>query len=62
MPNNIREHLGEALRVARCFAELGYMALQDVVMAVDEAQDCYGPDSAEDAAIRPSVGHREPVA
>lgn len=52
------ERLSSPRHLLRCFKELGVMALNELVFTVNEAQDCFGPDSAEDAAVPSSIPER----
>lgn len=49
------EYLGGPLHVARCFIELGWFGLVELVYEGDKALDCFPEDSPEDAAIPSSI-------
>jgi len=50
--NKEQTYIEGPLHLVRCAIELGQMAIRELVMQVDEAQDCFGEDSPEDQAVR----------
>lgn len=45
-------------RVFKSVVDLGRLAVREMLLAVDRAQDCFGDDTAEEAAIKSDIWSR----